>query len=417
MDEFRLITLDPGHFHAALVQKEMYPGISRSVTVYAPLSADLIEHLNRVVRFNSRQENPTCWEMDIHAAPDFLECMLAERRGNIVVLSGRNRGKIGYIRAALDAGLQVLADKPWIIRSADLPALEDALAIARAKGLIAYDIMTERYEITTMVQRELINDAEIFGSILPGSEQEPAVYMESVHHILKLVAGVPNLRPVWYFDISEQGEALSDVGTHLVDLVQWMLFPERAIDYRADVHLLHASRWPTAISRTQFQQVTGAPGGDLDYYCNTRISYTLLGVHTKLDVLWRWEAPAGTGDTHCAMFCGSKSRIEVRQGQQENYRPEVYVVPGDSRTRPALARKIAALARQYPGIATEDQGAQIRVIIPDQYRVGHEAHFAQVASRFFEYLKRPDTFPAWESTNMLAKYHVTTRGVEMSRDQ
>src|SRR6185369_15578144 len=164
-----------------------------------------------------RKQNPTRWEMDIHAAPDFLERMLADRPGNIVVLSGRNRAKIDYIRAALDAGLHVLADKPWIIRSADLPKLAEALTAAQAKGLVAYDIMTERFEITSILQRELVNDPGTFGAILPGSEQEPAVYMESVHHILKLVAGVPNLRPAWFFDIHEQGEALADVGTHLVD--------------------------------------------------------------------------------------------------------------------------------------------------------------------------------------------------------
>src|SRR6185503_10008628 len=155
--------------------------------------------------------------------------------GNIVVLSGRNRAKMGRIRASLDAGLHVLADKPWIIRSNDLPALEDALAVAQRSGLVAYDIMTERYEITSILQRELVNDPETFGSILPGDERDPGVYMESVHHILKLVAGVPNLRPVWFFDIHEQGEALSDVGTHLVDLAQWTLFPETGIDYRRDI--------------------------------------------------------------------------------------------------------------------------------------------------------------------------------------
>jgi len=47
-----------------------------------------MEHLNRVVRFNLRPENPTSWELDIHAAPDFLERMIEERPGNIVVLSG-----------------------------------------------------------------------------------------------------------------------------------------------------------------------------------------------------------------------------------------------------------------------------------------------------------------------------------------
>ena len=54
--DVRLMTLDPGHFHAALIQKEMYPGVAPRVDVYAPLGWDLFEHLNRVAGFNRRAE-------------------------------------------------------------------------------------------------------------------------------------------------------------------------------------------------------------------------------------------------------------------------------------------------------------------------------------------------------------------------
>src|ERR1039457_3469934 len=415
MDEFRLITLDPGHFHAGLIQKEMYRGVAKRVAVYAPLSPDLTEHLSRIARFNLRKESPTAWELDIHAAPDFLERMLEERPGNIVVLSGRNRAKIHRIARSLGAGLHVLADKPWIIEAGDLPLLEEALATARRQGLIAYDIMTERYEITSILQREFVNDPEVFGSILPGTAEQPGVYMESVHHILKLVAGVPNLRPTWFFDVQEQGEALADVGTHLLDLVQWTLFPESAIDYRSELEVLAASGWPTPIASEQFRQVTGVPGAALDYRCNTSVTYTIRGIHAKLDVLWRWEAPPGTGDTHFAVYRGSKSPIEVRQGKEENYLPELYVVAEDPGVRSALGKRTAALASRYPGVAIEDRGAEAHVTIPGRYRVGHEAHFAQVTNQFFEYLRHPGTLPAWEDANMLAKYYVSTKGVELSR--
>ena len=61
MSEIRLMTLDPGHFHAALVQKEALTGVSPQVHVYAPLGFDLLEHLKRVAGYNSRKENPTRW--------------------------------------------------------------------------------------------------------------------------------------------------------------------------------------------------------------------------------------------------------------------------------------------------------------------------------------------------------------------
>jgi len=106
------MTLDPGHFHAGLVQKEMYPGASRTVHVYAPLGTDLTEHLNRIAAFNTRKENPTSWELEVHACTDFLERMLREKPGNVVVLSGRNRTKIDRIKASVESGLNVLSDKP-----------------------------------------------------------------------------------------------------------------------------------------------------------------------------------------------------------------------------------------------------------------------------------------------------------------
>ena len=425
----KLITLDPGHFHAGLVQKEMYPGVSPIVHVYAPLGPDLIAHLNRIAQFNRREAAPTRWQLEVHAGPDFAERLLKERPGNVVVISGRNRGKIDRILAAVQNGLSVLADKPWIIASADLPKLEAALDTAAKKGLVAYDMMTERHEITTILQRELVGDAAILGAVLKGTEAEPAVAMESVHNILKTVAGAPNIRPAWFFDTMEQGEGLADIGTHLVDLVPWILFPDQAVDARTDVHLLSATRWPTALSLADFQRVTGETGfpanlrgqvkeGQLQFQANTQVSYTLRGIHTRLKVLWDYEAQKGV-DTHFAQVRGNRSRIEIRQGAAEGYRPELYVVPNRAAEGATVAlavkTRLGRLEAKFPGLALEQKGTELHMVIPDKYRVGHEAHFAQVTGRFLDYLKDPTSVPAWEKANMRAKYQVTTEGVELSQ--
>ncbi len=47
--------------------------------------------------------------------------------------------------------------------------------------------------------------------------------------------------------------------------------------------------------------------------------------------------------------------------------------------------------------------------------MGHEEHFGQVTDRFLEYVKNPGAMPSWEKANMLSKYYVTTKGVELSR--
>src|SRR2546422_1970748 len=153
VNEARLMVVDPGHFHAALVQKEMYPWLEKRVSVYAPLGPDVIDYLNRIGRFNTRKENPTSWEVELHTGPDFFERMLRERPGNVVILTGRNRPKIDRIQASVGAGLHVLADKPWIIKSADMQKLENVLNEAAEAGVVAYDIMTERYEVTAVLQR------------------------------------------------------------------------------------------------------------------------------------------------------------------------------------------------------------------------------------------------------------------------
>ena len=126
MKPIRLITLAPGHFHAALVQKQMSAGVHRRCHVYGPLDRDTLAHADRLAAFNTRHDDPTRWELDLRAGPDWLDRFQREQPGNTVVLSGRNRPKIDLIRAAVGCGLNVLADKPWIIESADLPKLEEA---------------------------------------------------------------------------------------------------------------------------------------------------------------------------------------------------------------------------------------------------------------------------------------------------
>lgn len=429
--DVRFMTLDPGHFHAALVQKEMYPGVSPQVAVYAPLGPDLLGHLARVSAFNLRAASPTSWRLDVHTGPDYLARMLREKPGNVVVISGRNAGKIERVGASVEAGLNALVDKPWVLGSADLPKLASALDEADKRKLVAYDIMTERFEASNALQRALVMDPAVFGTIVPGTPAEPGVYIESVHHLMKVVSGAPNIRPTWFFDVSQQGEGLNDIGTHLVDLVQWTLSPNKAVDAKTDVKVLDAFRWPTMIPEADFARVTGTAGfpdtlkprvkdGKLEYFSNTFVTYTLRGVHISLNVPWDWEAPAGSGDTHFAVYRGTKAKIEARQTKADGYKPEVYIVPNSPADAPAILAaakaRMAAVAGEWPGAGAEMKGNEIKVVIPDALRVGHEAHFAQVTKQFLTYLRDRTQLPAWERPNMISKYTVTTLGTEMSRN-
>ena len=418
------ITLDPGHFHAALVQKTMYPEIDPEVHVYGTSSADLDLHLNRIEAYNQRDENPTSWKSVVYDKEDFYERFKKEAKGSVVMLSGNNKKKTEYILNAIENGFHVYADKPMVIHPEEYKALEKAFLIAQEKNLLLYDIMTERSEITTVLQKELSQMKTVFGTLVEGNENAPAIVKSSVHHYAKEVSGKPLIRPAWFFDTTQQGEGLVDVSAHLVDLTFWECFPNQPIK-KEDLKLVSVQRWPTKLSPNDFKQVTGLSEypdylspyieeDTLRVYANGVMNYTLKGHHAKVEVLWNFEAPTGTGDTHYSIMRGSKANLEIVQGAFENYVPTLYINPTDSFDEYALSDAIEALSKTYAGITLEKLDSRWRIHIPESLREGHEAHFAQVTRRFIQFYK-DQKIPDWEITNMLSKYYLTTNALKLAQ--
>ena len=428
-NELRWITLDPGHFHAALVQKFMYPQVNPVVHVYAPEGPDVGQHLKRIEGFNTRAEKPTKWQEKVYTGKDFLERMIKERAGNVVVISGNNRKKTDYIYKTLDAGFNVFADKPMAITPQAFPLLRKAFERAAQKKLLLRDIMTERYEITAILLRELVNAPTVFGTLEKGTLQQPAVEMESVHYFFKEVAGKPLIRPPWFYDTRQQGEAIPDVGTHLVDLVQWQCFPEQTLDWKKDIKVLAAKRWPTTMTPAQFKLSTGldkypdyfkndiGPDGALNVYQNGDVTWSIKGVHAKVAALWGFQAPPGTGDTHYQIVRGSKANVVIKQGKEQNYKATLCVENKSGASADefdkTLRAAVAKIAVTWPGGDAKKAGACWEIIIPEKYHVGHEAHFAQVAEKYLQFLA-DGKMPAWEVPNMIAKYFVTTEAFRLS---
>lgn len=417
------ITLDPGHFHAALVQKEMYDDITKTVHVYGPESNDLTMHLQRIDNYNTRDENPTQWQSVVYSGEDFLDQMLADHKGNVVMLSGNNQKKADYILAAIENGFHVYADKPMAINPNDYETLQKAFDRAQEKGLLLYDIMTERSEITTLLQKELSQKPEIFGALVIGTPEEPAIVKESVHHYFKYVSGNPLVRPAWFFDTKQQGEGVADVSVHLVDLTFWECFPEQAIE-KKEVALLEAQRWPTKLSKADFKAVTNldtypdylrpnVTNDTLSVFANGSLTYTIRGHHAKVAVLWNYVAPEGTGDTHFSIMRGSKANLVILQGAAQNYVPTLYIEPLETLEEGTLAATFTELENKYPGIGFEKEDQRWKVTIPDALREGHEAHFAAVTRRFIDFYKNQQ-IPEWEITNMKTKYYLTTSGFTMA---
>jgi hypothetical protein len=420
------MTVAPGHFHAALVQKRALHGVHPRAYVYAPLDGDTIAHLARVTAFNNRRENPTAWELDVRAGGDYLDRFVREQPGNTVVLSGRNRPKIALMQLAVDNCLNVIADKPWIIEHADFPKLEDVFRRAELRDVIVWDVLTERFEITNWLQRELVRDTDLFGSWQTGSPQQPALALHSVHYLKKTVNGMPLVRPWWWFDPDISGEAMADVGTHLADLAIWFIAPELEVDYATQIQMLAADRTPLLLSEDQFRQVTRLPSypteleshvvnEQLYYAGNNTAIFTLRGVHVKLCTEWEFESPGG--DTHQSVARGTRSTVSVRQAPDG--RPELYVAATDPADHSAVFQKLRdksdTLQREFAGLSVADLGTEAQVLIPESWRAGHEDHFGAVMEEFIRYFHAPRAIPAWEKPNALARYYITTKAVEMAR--
>jgi predicted dehydrogenase len=426
--KYKLMTLDPGHFHAALVQKSMNDLVSPTVNVYAPDGFELNQHLKLIEGYNTRADKPTKWDMKIYKGTDALAKMLNEKPGNVVVLAGNNQHKIEYIQKSIEAGLNVLSDKPMAIDEAGYDKLKASFDAAKAKNVLLYDIMTERYEITTMLQKEIANAPALFGELQKGTPDDPSVTKISVHHLSKIVSGNQLIRPAWFYDTAQQGEGIVDVTTHLVDLIFWECFPDQAMAL-TELELLKARRWATSVSKEQFAKSTNTPEfpeylkakldkqGNLQLYSNGEFTFKVKGVHAKTSVTWNYEAPAGTGDTHFSVMKGTKAIATIKQGKEENFKPELYVTPTNAKDKAAvgaeLKKTIDALQSKFAGIALKETKDGWQIVIPESFRDGHEAHFSMVASKYFKFLEA-GKLPEWEVPNMLAKYYVTTQALKLA---
>lgn len=425
--QVELITVDPGHFHAALVQKRMYEQVSPDVHVYAPEGPDCQQHIARINSYNGRAVNPTAWNEIVYTGPDFFAKMLSEKAGNVVVLSGNNKKKAEYITKSVTAGLNVLADKPMIIDPDDFSSLESAFTSAKEKGLLLYDVMTERFEVTTILQKLLSHKSELFGELKAGSREEPAVTKVSVHHFSKVVSGSPLIRPAWFFDVRQQGEGIVDVTTHLVDLIQWECFPEQSLN-TADVKMIAARRWPTLISKDEFKGVTGLDtfpdylqqdikDGALNVFSNGEMVYQLKGIYAKVSVEWKYQAPPGGGDTHYSIMHGTNCDLVIKQGAEEKFVPTLFIenIKGN-RINDFRAKLKEVLATfPYDSLGIEDIGKNsLKIDIPKKYRVGHEEHFGQVTAKFLEYMKE-GKLPDWEVPCMITKYYTTTSALKLAK--
>ncbi len=154
-------------------------------------------------------------------------------------------------------------------------------------------------------------------------------------------------------------------------------------------------------------------------YGNGEFTYTLRGVHAKVSVIWNFEAPAGAGDTHYSIMRGTAANLIIRQGKEQNYKPTLYVENNSAASaadfEKSLQAGLAKLQGRLSGARRSSAADKAwEVVIPEPFKIGHEAHFAQVTAKYLKYLAA-GKLPDWEVPNMLTKCHTIMQAYRLSR--
>jgi len=117
---------------------------------------------------------------------------------------------------------------------------------------------------------------------------------------------------------------------------------------------------------------------------------------------------------------GTKCNLIIQQGKEEGYIPMLYIEALAGQDPNAFSGELEeavtrTLAQKYPGIELKKlDDKRWKLDIPDTYRVGHEAHFAQVTEKYLDFLTS-GKMPEWEVPNMIVKYYTTTEGIKAAR--
>lgn len=414
-----LLFLEPGHFHAALTLRVANPRIDPAIHLYARPGPERDAFIALVRSFNDRADEPTGWDVRVHEAADPERALVEERLGDVVVLAGRNRPKLGAIARLHAAGLHVLADKPWLTDGAALPDLERATA----GWPLAMDIMTFRHEVVAGLAQKIAADPELFGA-LDAQAGEPAIDIQSVHHLLKVVNGAPLRRPAWYYDTRIQGDGLVDIQSHMADQAQWILGDGPGFSFERDYELEDARRWSTPVPRELFRASTGlddfpqalAPqleAGVLRLACNGEIRYRLRGAPVRQRAEWGQREPEGGGDAHRTTVRGLRATVVARRGPETGFRGELHVAPREPGPgfEARLSERLAAWEGEFPGLSHRPSPLGREIVIPAALHTPHEAHFAMVLDDFLDRLDAGE-WPAALAARIRARYTLLARARE-----
>jgi predicted dehydrogenase len=299
----------------------------------------------------------------------------------------------------------VLADKPWLVEPADLEHVRASLD----GWPLAAEILTGRHDVAAGLVKRLVGASALFGAF---RDDGAAIEQESVHHLEKLVDGVPLRRPWWFFDVRVQGSGPVDIPTHVVDQAQWLVDSDVAAPA-----LLSARAWSTRVPVEAFRRITGEAGvprelepfvdGDaLSYRCNAELVYQIGRVTASAATCWNLVPLPGGGDVSHSIAHGTRADIRLEQSARTGHRRRVFLEPRTDAAGVARALRdtVTAWQAEHPGVEVVPAGPETyEVTVPTPLDGGHETHFARVLDEFLRIVD-DHRWPTALAERTLAKY-------------
>jgi predicted dehydrogenase len=139
--------------------------------------------------------------------------MLADSSLSLIVVTTPNDSHFEYARQAIEAGRNVVVDKPMCVSSAEIAQL---IKLAAARGVMLAPFHSRRWDSDFLTLRKLLQDRPL-GRL---------VYFEST---MDRWRPAPTARMPWKNDPA-QGGLLSDLGTHLADQALALFGNPEAVD-------------------------------------------------------------------------------------------------------------------------------------------------------------------------------------------
>jgi len=137
---------------------------------------------------------------------DNLDDLLLNSGANTLITAAINSKKADIIVKAINAGLNIISDKPLVTTMDDLQKIVDALN--KNKDVKLYLMLSERYNPVLVTAKALIESGEI---------GNPVNIINMRPHKLH-----PDDRPAWMFDSLLYGGIINDIGVHDIDIATWL---------------------------------------------------------------------------------------------------------------------------------------------------------------------------------------------------